>query len=419
MNTKELRYLIRESIKNLLENIDVPINVGDTVMGGKFKNKKIVVKDIDKNDKGDITINDKPLLRVRTIDETSVKSNEKVDIYRDSSIIVVRPLSERASCKYGAFTKWCISAPSSGAWETNPDAVIVMLLQKNYQISTQKHNLIDRFSYFQDLEDSGEMTPELEEEREELMDNNDYHDFEDLSKIALVFGNNHTEIWDANNINISDNYQFGWERLPVSKDAINAISNYIDNTNLNENYLSKQKIFFHGTQTKLPFKKFDSNLDGSGLVSSGRKYGGFFFTSSIENAEFYTEYFICKVSIQDIKPNKTNSKNSPEVLQQAIRNKEIYTIEDVLDGAVFSNITVVPSSEIHKVNIIEWVFIGDKDFYFSQLNNLFGMEEEYVSQDIIQEFCEMTETNLNFLLTIDIFKEYYESKAKVKEENFN
>lgn len=49
------------------ENIDVPINVGDTVLGGKFKNKKIVVKDIGKNEKGDITINNKPLLKVRTI----------------------------------------------------------------------------------------------------------------------------------------------------------------------------------------------------------------------------------------------------------------------------------------------------------------------------------------------------------------
>lgn len=52
---------------NVDEDINVPINVGDTVLGGKFKNKKIVVKDIDKNEKGDITINDKPLLKVRTI----------------------------------------------------------------------------------------------------------------------------------------------------------------------------------------------------------------------------------------------------------------------------------------------------------------------------------------------------------------
>jgi len=47
------------------EDINVPIKVGDTVKGGKFKNKSIKVKKIGKNDKNDITINDKPLLRVR------------------------------------------------------------------------------------------------------------------------------------------------------------------------------------------------------------------------------------------------------------------------------------------------------------------------------------------------------------------
>lgn len=51
------------------EDISVPINVGDTVLGGRFKNKKIVVKDIDKNEKGDITINNKPLLKVRLTKE--------------------------------------------------------------------------------------------------------------------------------------------------------------------------------------------------------------------------------------------------------------------------------------------------------------------------------------------------------------
>ena len=51
------------------EDITIPINTGDTVLGGKFKNKRIVVKDIGKNEKGDITINNKPLLKFRLIDE--------------------------------------------------------------------------------------------------------------------------------------------------------------------------------------------------------------------------------------------------------------------------------------------------------------------------------------------------------------
>jgi len=55
------------------ENITVPIKVGDTVLGGKFKNKRIVVKSIGKNEKGDITINNKPLLKFRLIPKTEAK----------------------------------------------------------------------------------------------------------------------------------------------------------------------------------------------------------------------------------------------------------------------------------------------------------------------------------------------------------
>ncbi len=49
------------------EEIKVPIKVGDVVLGGKFKNKKVTVKKIGKNEKGDITINDKPMLKFRII----------------------------------------------------------------------------------------------------------------------------------------------------------------------------------------------------------------------------------------------------------------------------------------------------------------------------------------------------------------
>ena len=53
------------------EAITIPIEIGDTVLGGKFKNKRIVVKSIDKNDKGDITINGKPLLKFRLVNEST------------------------------------------------------------------------------------------------------------------------------------------------------------------------------------------------------------------------------------------------------------------------------------------------------------------------------------------------------------
>lgn len=56
-----------KTFKQLKEDISVPINVGDVVLGGKFKNKKIVVKSITTNEKGDILINNRPLLKYRII----------------------------------------------------------------------------------------------------------------------------------------------------------------------------------------------------------------------------------------------------------------------------------------------------------------------------------------------------------------
>jgi hypothetical protein len=54
-------------VRSFNEKIELPIEIGDTVLGGRFKNKKIVVKKIGKNKKGDITINDKPLLKFRIV----------------------------------------------------------------------------------------------------------------------------------------------------------------------------------------------------------------------------------------------------------------------------------------------------------------------------------------------------------------
>ena len=52
-------------LKTYEEVIKIPIEIGDTILGGRFKNKKTIVKKIGKNAKGDITINGKPLLKYR------------------------------------------------------------------------------------------------------------------------------------------------------------------------------------------------------------------------------------------------------------------------------------------------------------------------------------------------------------------
>ena len=79
LETTYLSLFYKKEIRDPhLETIKVPIEVGDTVLGGRFKNKKIVVKKIGKNKKGDITINDKPLLKFRLVKENL---QEDVDYY--------------------------------------------------------------------------------------------------------------------------------------------------------------------------------------------------------------------------------------------------------------------------------------------------------------------------------------------------
>lgn len=54
-----------EMINNLTEVIELPIEVGDEVLMGKFRNKKVKVKDIDVDEFGHPTINGKKILNLR------------------------------------------------------------------------------------------------------------------------------------------------------------------------------------------------------------------------------------------------------------------------------------------------------------------------------------------------------------------
>ena len=59
----------------ITEDVKLPINVGDTVMMGRFKNKKVIVKSIDYNEKGDLLINGRPALKFRMV--KSVKESKE------------------------------------------------------------------------------------------------------------------------------------------------------------------------------------------------------------------------------------------------------------------------------------------------------------------------------------------------------
>lgn len=171
-------------------------------------------------------------------------------------------------------------------------------------------------------------------------------------------------------------------------------------------------IWYHGSRTLLPFQNFDPKMDGSGVVSNGGKYGGFFFTSEQGNAEFYAEDFVMRTKINNVYPNPTDSKHSSSILKLANEHNKSYFIHDVLDGSEVSDVVVVPTSRISDIQPIDWLFVGDRDFYFQRLDQMFGNgeDDDFITQDMIDDTCGMIDINLSYLLTIPIFKEYYESK---------
>jgi hypothetical protein len=64
--------------KFLIEKIELDIEIGDTILGGRFKNKRTIVKTIERNEKGDVLINgSKTLLKFRI--PKMVKSDTPAD----------------------------------------------------------------------------------------------------------------------------------------------------------------------------------------------------------------------------------------------------------------------------------------------------------------------------------------------------
>jgi len=66
-NPQMLTQLIRLATESTLKELKIPIKVGDTIMMGRFKNKKVVIKSIDFNEKGDLMINGRPALKFRIV----------------------------------------------------------------------------------------------------------------------------------------------------------------------------------------------------------------------------------------------------------------------------------------------------------------------------------------------------------------
>ena len=67
--------LILENWRRFVESIELDIEVGDIVLGGKYRNKRIEVKEIGKDELGQPTINGKSILKFRI--ETHLPDSKK------------------------------------------------------------------------------------------------------------------------------------------------------------------------------------------------------------------------------------------------------------------------------------------------------------------------------------------------------
>jgi hypothetical protein len=91
-------YTKLASIENVNEEIKLDVEIGDTVLMGKFKNKKVVVKSIGKDEHGMPTINGKKVATFRIIKRVNIFNNEstineipmgdleKIDTYADKQL---------------------------------------------------------------------------------------------------------------------------------------------------------------------------------------------------------------------------------------------------------------------------------------------------------------------------------------------
>ena len=196
----------------------------------------------------------------------------------------------------------------------------------------------------------------------------------------------------------------------------------IYNEVLNE---STGDVFYHGTSEWLPFEEFLPRMDGHGAVSSGgKKYGGFFFTSNKKNAEYYGEYLIATVKIREYE-TLTNTTHPPTMLKQAIVDKKIYRVDNVLDGSAYSDVIVVPHSELSKVQIVKWELTnGSEHDWISTLNEKFtwiqyGWDDEAEEETDEGEVMKPTQWDvsetmnqmdgIDYVLTFPPFKKWYDS----------
>jgi hypothetical protein len=169
------------------------------------------------------------------INEKRVVREERIEILRDSKYIVVAPLSEIASCKYGAYTHWCTSNPHSGAWSDDyvngeNQNKLIYIIQRNYNMTPENKEKSEEYYYLNQKIENQDFDDEEDKERtqERFSDLNDDEESLDFSKIAIEYNNRNKSfvIWSANNIPISETRYYDLGNLPIDDYVIDRIKDF-------------------------------------------------------------------------------------------------------------------------------------------------------------------------------------------------
>jgi hypothetical protein len=169
------------------------------------------------------------------LNEGKVKKDERIEILRDDTYLVVAPLTHVASCKYGAYTHWCSAAPGSGTEDSfdksntsvnQPNgSKLIYILRSDIKLTPEQRNKTDRYYHLTSDAENGELdedTPEYEEYLELKYDDEAL----DMTKIAIDYNPKYGSysMWSGNNIPLEG----GLYSLPIDEYVIDAIKNFCE-----------------------------------------------------------------------------------------------------------------------------------------------------------------------------------------------
>lgn len=157
------------------------------------------------------------------VNEVKTPKYERNILLGDEKYILVEPLTQRASCKYGAFTKWCSANPQNlynDMWKRSIGGGLDVLYlidrkRNSEQSETDEDNL--RFADISNQIHNGDMEYLDEEDVEFYQKYSDDMSGYNFDKIAFSMQNDELNIWDKNNASFTALDKYNIDDLPIDE----------------------------------------------------------------------------------------------------------------------------------------------------------------------------------------------------------